>query len=239
MTIPQVIDVRAVHRVMHSARSDAPVGRAAAGRWCLCVLISETLCTDRDWWSLAQLIVGDRTGKRWVDCIQLREKTLGDRELLERAKRLVALCRAHGVGVIINDRPDIAVLAGADGVHLGQGDLPCAQVRQWLGDGFIVGVSTSCLDHAKQALDNGADYCGVGPMFPTASKHKDVIVGPAYLRQYLDWGKLPHLAIGGITADNASLLREAGARGVAVSRAICSADNPQQVANDLMTILTG
>jgi len=224
---------------MHSTRSHAQARRATIDRWRLCVLISESLCAGRDWWSLVQSIVGSPDGKRWVDCIQLREKMLSDRELLERAQRLVGLCRAHGVGVIINDRPDIAVLAGADGVHLGQDDLPCAQVRQWLGDEFIIGVSTSCLDHAKQALDDGADYCGVGPMFPTATKHKDIIVGPDYLRQYLAWGKLPHLAIGGITPDNVVSLRQAGARGIAASGAVCWAADPPQAANQLRAALKG
>ena len=238
MTKPQAIDFQIVHPVMHNTRSNAQARRVTVDRWRLCVLISETLCAGRDWWSLAQSIVGASTGKRWVDCIQLREKSLSDRELLERAQQLVALCRAHDVSFIMNDRPDIAALAGADGVHLGQDDLPCAQVRQWLGDDFIIGVSTSCLDHAKQALDDGADYCGVGPMFPTTTKHKETIVGLDYLRQYLAWEKLPHLAIGGITAENVVLLRQAGARGIAASGAICSATDPPQAANQLMAALT-
>ena len=224
---------------MQNTRSNPQERRAATGQWRLGVLISEGLCAGHDWWRLAQSIVGSQAGARRVDCIQLREKTLDDQELLTRAKRLVALCRVHGVSVIINDRPDIAVLAGADGVHLGQTDLPCAQARQWLGDEMVIGVSTSCLDHAKQALDDGADYCGVGPMFPTTTKHKETIVGPAYLRQYLAWGKLPHLAIGGITTDNIALLCKAGVQGVAVSRAVCSAVDPPQAANQLMAALVG
>ena len=198
-----------------------------AGRWRLCVLISECLCPGGDWWRVAQALVGaDQVA---VDCIQLREKTLSDRHLLHRAQRLVALCRPKGVSVIINDRPDIAVLAEADGVHLGQDDVSCQQARR-LVPAAVIGVSTSNLDQAKQALCQGADYCGVGPMFPTTTKQKQTIAGPAYLRQYMNWGRLPHLAIGGIMPDNVSQLRAAGVHAVAVSRAVCAAADPAAMA---------
>ena len=85
------------------------------------------------------------------------------------------------------------------------------------------------IDEAKQALEDGADYCGVGPMFSSGTKEKDVIVGPAYLREYLQWNRLPHLAIGGVTAGNVEILREAGVRGVAICGEICNADDPAAV----------
>jgi len=193
-----------------------------ARQWRLCVLISESLCPDGDWLKVAQAACDGG-----ADCIQLREKELDAGELLQRAKRLVALCQPLGVSVIINDRPDVALLSGADGVHLGQTDLPCDEARRLVGRQLLIGVSTSCIEEAQQAMRDGAGYCGVGPMFTTMTKHKPVIVGPTYLKQYLAWDKRPHLAIGGITPDNLPELISAGVRGVAVSSAVCSAADPK------------
>src|SRR5690606_33559530 len=117
----------------------------------------------------------------------------------------VARCRrtSGGVSVIVNDRPDIALLSGADGVHVGQGDLPCRDVRKLVGRQLMIGVSTARLDEVRAAVEHGADYVGVGPMFATTTKQKDVIVGPAYLRAVVTaFPRLPHLAIAGITPDN-------------------------------------
>jgi thiamine-phosphate pyrophosphorylase len=154
-------------------------------------------------------------------------------ELLRRARELVAVCHAAVACVVINDRPDVALLSGADGVHLGQTDLPCREVRKLVGGQLLIGVSTSRLDEAKQAQADGADYCGVGPMFNTTTKHKDVIVGPAYLHQYVEWNGLPHLAIGGISAGNVAELVQAGVQGIAVSSAVCAADDPRSAARVL------
>ena len=110
-------------------------------------------------------------------------------------------------------------------------------MRKIVGRQLIVGVSTSTLTEAEQALCDGADYCGVGPMFPTTTKHKDTIVGPNYLRQYLTWDKLPHLAIGGITPRNIDQLVELGVKGVAVSSAVCGADQPDQVIHRLREVM--
>ncbi len=203
-----------------------------AKQWRLCVLISESLCPGGDWWRVAQAAV-----EGGADCIQLREKSHDAGELLARARRLVEICRPRGVSVIVNDRPDVALLSGADGVHLGQTDLPCAEVRRLVGRQLIVGVSTSKLDEAKRAQRDGADYCGVGPMFNTSTKHKEIIVGPAYLREFVAWGKLPHQAIGGITAHNAEELVAAGGRGVAVSSAVCCADDPVAAVRRMLSVL--
>jgi thiamine-phosphate pyrophosphorylase len=197
------------------------LGSGAAKQWKLCVLISESLCPDRDWLRVAQAVV-----EGGADCIQLREKDLDAGELLNRTRELVAICRPKGVAVIVNDRPGVALLGNADGVHLGQTDLPCTEVRKLVGKQLLIGVSTSNLDQARQALAGGADYCGVGPMFPTTTKHKPVIVGPAYLKEYLAWGKLPHLAIGGINDGNINELVSARVKGVAVSSAVCSSGDP-------------
>jgi thiamine-phosphate pyrophosphorylase len=207
--------------------------RAMAGmggrQWRLAVLVSEALCPGGDW-----LAVATAAAEAGADCIQLREKSLEAGELLVRAKALVKVCRGRGVSVIVNDRPDVAMAAEADGVHVGQGDLPCAEVRKLVGRQLIVGVSTSTLAEAEQALRDGADYCGVGPMFPTTTKKKEVIVGAAYLREYVQWNKLPHVAIGGVTAGNVGQLVGAGAKGVAVSSAVCAAADPAQAVREIL-----
>jgi len=210
-------------------RLNAALGCTRARQWRVCVLVSEELCTRGDWFAVAEAVV-----EAGGDCIQLREKTLPAGELLDRAGRLVDLCQGQGVTTIINDRPDVAMLAGADGVHLGQTDLPCIEVRKLVGRQLIIGISTSRLGQAENALIDGADYCGVGPMFPTQTKQTPRIVGPEYLRQYVQWNKLPHLAIGGINPDNVGELVEAGARGIAVSSAVCSADDPGDVTRRLV-----
>jgi thiamine-phosphate pyrophosphorylase len=209
----------------------------AAGRpgrqWRLCVLVSAELCPQGDWLGVAGAALAGG-----ADALQLREKALDAGELLARARQLVSLCRRHGASLIVNDRPDVALLAGADGVHLGQTDLPCRAARQLVGRQLLLGVSTSTLAQARQAAADGADYCGVGPMFPTTTKHKDVIVGPAYLRAFVaNFPALPHLAIGGIHAGNLGALVAAGARGVAVSSAVCAAPDPQAAAAELLALL--
>ncbi len=197
-------------------------------QWRLCILLTRDLCKPHDWSHVL-----DECLAAGVDCIQIREKTLDAGPLLEHAKEVVARCRGKA-SVIINDRPDIALLSGADGVHLGQTDLPCTEVRKLTGRQLLIGVSTSTLDEAKRALQDGADYCGIGPMFPTTTKKKDHIAGPACLREYLAWDKLPHLAIGGINADNLPELIAVGVKGIAVSGAVCAAEDVREAATELM-----
>lgn len=204
-----------------------------AKQWKLCVLISESLCPEQDWMRVAEAVV-----KGGADCIQLREKELATAELLDRTRRLVALCRPKGVSVIVNDHPDVAMLGEADGVHLGQTDLPCKEVRKLVGTQLLIGVSTSNLEEAEQALADGADYCGVGPMFPTTTKHKPILAGPAYLKEYLDWNHLPHLAIGGINAGNIAELIAVGVHGVAVSSAVCKAKDPQATTQQIVDAIS-
>ncbi len=200
-------------------------------QWRLCVLLSENLCPGGDWLCVAQAIV-----TAGVDCIQLREKALDSGEFLQRAKVLVDLCHSHEVGLIVNDRPDVALACGADGVHLGQTDLPLGAVRQMVGPSMILGQSTSCMAEAQNALTEGADYCGLGPMFPTTTKHKKTIVGPTYLKQYLAQPRaLPHLAIGGITPENLPTLVQAGVQGIAVSSVVCQASDPGQMVQQLLS----
>lgn len=196
-------------------------------QWRLCVLITESLC-NRSWQKVARASI-----EAGAECLQLREKNIDDRDLLQRARELVQIAD-HRASVVINDRADIALLAGADGVHLGQGDLSPQRVREIAGTRLIIGVSTSSLRQAEHALAEGADYCGVGPMFPSTTKQKKTIVGPDSLREYLRWDRLPHLAIGGITVENINQLVEAGCRGIAVSAAVCQADDPAAVVSALL-----
>ncbi len=211
-------------------RLNLAFGSGRPAQWRLCVIITESLCNvgGHNWRDVARMAID-----AGADCMQLREKELDDRELLRRAEELRTICGTRAA-LIINDRPDIAMLCGADGVHLGQNDLPCARVREIVGRQMVVGVSTSTLNHAKEALLGGADYCGVGPMFSTTTKQIDVIAGPKYLREYLQWNRLPHLAIGGITPANIGQLVEAGCRGIAVSSAICAAPDPATFVRPLL-----
>ena len=213
------------------------LGGSRAKQWSLCVLVTESLCAHHDWIDVAQNAV--RGG---ADCIQLREPELGDRELLDRARVLVNEMKSFDehVSIIINDRPDIALLAGADGVHVGQDDLPVREIRRIAGDALFVGVSTGCIAQAEQARRNGADYCGVGPMFASTTKNKDHLAGPAYLREYVSRTAPlpPHLAIGGITPRNIDVVVAAGAKGVAASSCVCAAERPQHVCEQLVEVLT-
>lgn len=211
-------------------------GSGGARQWTLCVLVTEALC-KRPWMEVVREAI-----EGGADCIQLREKSLADGELLTRARMLVEVCRAggaRGVSVIINDRVDIALAAGADGVHLGQDDMPVRDARRIAGNKLLIGVSTTNIEEARRAQQDGAAYCGVGPMFATATKRKDVIVGPAYLREYLQHEPElpPYLAIGGIMPGNVGELVEAGVKGrggVAVSSCVCGADEPASVCAELV-----
>lgn len=211
-----------VYELEKSLRRMLP-GRAR--QWRLCVLITGSLCAGRPWEEVARGAIAGG-----ADAIQLREKGLADREFLARAERLVALARGLGAAVIVNDRTDVALMSGADGVHLGQGDLPVERVRALAGDRLIVGVSTSRIEEAREAVRAGADYVGLGPMYSSVTKAKDRIAEVGYLREALAdamVSRVPHLAIGGITAERARELASAGCRGIAVSSAVCGAEDPE------------
>ena len=165
-----------------------------------------------------------------VDVLQLREKDVPDAVFMAQAAELRELTDETGKILIINDRPDVAALVGADGVHLGQHDLPITEARKLLRPGAIVGKSTHSLPQALAAANEGADYIGVGPMFDTDTKDAGPIRGLELLKQIVGEVPLPIVAIGGIDADNVHLLVEAGATCVAVCSAICAAGNPKAAA---------
>jgi thiamine-phosphate pyrophosphorylase len=162
--------------------------------------------------------------------IQLREKGLPDRVVLERAREvriMTAQAKAH---FILNDRPDLARLAGADGVHLGQEDVAPRDARRVLGARAFLGVSTHERGQLDKAILDGAGYLGVGPVFPSDTKDFEHLAGLAFVRQAAEATTLPWFAIGGITEENLDAVLEAGARRVAVSSAVVRADRPRAAA---------
>jgi thiamine-phosphate pyrophosphorylase len=163
-----------------------------------------------------------------ADVVQLREKDASDSEIIQLGRALRRMTAEAGVLFILNDRPDLARLIEADGCHLGQDDLPQAAARDVLAPGQILGVSTHSVGQARQAVADGADYIGVGPVFPTATKGYDTGVGLDYVRQAAAAVACPLIAIGGITADRAVEVIQAGdpARtGMAVCSAILGAED--------------
>ena len=181
----------------------------------LYVLITQSHCAGRPWQQVAeQAIAGG------ADCLQLREKDLDAGDLLIRAREFVALCRKHNVISIINDRVDVALAANADGVHLGQTDLPARDARRILGRSGIVGVSTHCIEHARQAVLDGAHYIGVGPVFRSPTKPRDILPGLDYARQVAAEITIPAVAIAGINAQNIAQVMSTGLRAVAVTAAV-------------------
>jgi thiamine-phosphate pyrophosphorylase len=204
-------------------------GRFAGVR--LYVLVTESLCR-KPWVTAAEEAI--RGG---ADCLQLREKQLESGELLRRARQLSELCRAHGVLCIINDRPDIALLAGADGVHVGQEDLPAIEARKIVGPDKIVGVSTHSLAQARQAALDGADYLGVGPVFPSSTKPRDILPGLDYARAAAGQTHLPCVAIAGITQDNVGQVLATGVSAIAVTAAVMSQDDVAGAAAALKRVI--
>ncbi|MDP6445930.1 MAG: thiamine phosphate synthase [Pirellulaceae bacterium] len=168
-----------------------------------------------------------------ADAIQLRDKTASDRELLERALVAVRICRQTDTLCVINDRPDIAAVARADGVHVGQDEMPVSAARQIVGPNRLVGVSTHSIEQARRAVLDGADYLGCGPTFPSATKCFDAFPGVAFLAQVAGEIGLPAFAIGGIDENNIDAVVEAGITRAAVGNAVVGASDPATAARHL------
>jgi thiamine-phosphate pyrophosphorylase len=160
--------------------------------------------------------------------VQLREKEWPSGRLLPVAERLRARCRAAGVTFIVNDRIDLALALAADGVHLGQDDLPPRLARPVLRVGMLLGLSTHSVEQARAAQAAGADYVAVGAMFPTATKPDFELVGPDLVRKLRDEIRAPLVGIGGITPENVGDVIRAGAAGVSVISAVCAAADPER-----------
>ncbi|MBT9316132.1 thiamine phosphate synthase [Leptothoe spongobia] len=163
-----------------------------------------------------------------IDIVQYREKSADDEVRLELAGKMKSLCHQYNALFIVNDRVDIATAIDADGVHLGQHDLPMSAARQILGPLPIVGRSTTCPTEMKRAIDEGADYIGVGPVHATPTKPGKAAAGYEYVRYAVANAPMPWFAIGGIDLTNVAAVRAAGAPGIAVVRAVMQADDPTQ-----------
>lgn len=166
-----------------------------------------------------------------VDAVQLRDRSLPDRELLAVLERARAVTLRLGIPLVVNDRPDLAVLAGADAVHVGQHDLPVEAARRF---GLAVGLST----HSPEEIDRAeADYIGVGPVYATPTKEGRRPVGLELVRHAAAQARAPWFAIGGIDASNVADVVAAGARRVGVVRAIGDAADPESAARELAAAL--
>lgn len=169
-----------------------------------------------------------------VSCVQLREKGCSTREFMDEARLLKALLVGTGVPLFINDRLDVALAVGADGVHLGQNDLAIADARRLVGNRMIIGISAESVADAVRAEAEGADYIGASPVFTTPTKTDTAPpLGLDGLRAIRRAVRLPLVAIGGIDADNAAQVLRAGADGLAVVSAIVSAPCPRTAAAGL------
>lgn len=196
--------------------------------------------TDRHWLNNRTLTdVVRESLEGGVTMLQLREKTLAEPAFLAEAKELQALCREYHVPFIVNDNVDIALAMDADGVHVGQSDMEALDVRAKLGPGKIVGVSAQTVEQALLAEKHGADYLGVGALFPTGSKDDADDVSYDTLKAICQAVSIPVVAIGGISRDNVARLADSGICGVAVISAIYGAPDIRAAAQELKAATEG
>ena len=167
--------------------------------------------------------------------LQYRDKNADDTTRIANGRQLKQLCQRYGALFIMNDRADLALAVDADGVHLGQQDVPIAFARQLLGSQRIIGRSTTNPEEMSRALSEGADYIGVGPVYSTPTKPGKTAAGLDYVRYAAAHAPVPWFAIGGIDANNLREVLQAGARRVAIVRAIMEAENPTQAAQGIVS----
>lgn len=193
--------------------------------------------TDRAW-------TGERTLFEQVEaalkggatCVQLREKELDETAFLQEARDLCALCRRYGVPFIVNDNVDVAIACGADGIHVGQEDLAAGEVRRRVGDAMILGVSVHTVEEARRAVRDGADYLGLGAVFPTSTKADVNQMANGTLRAICSAVDVPIVAIGGINRGNLLKLSGSGVDGVALVSAIFSAEDIEDSCRELRAL---
>lgn len=175
-----------------------------------------------------------------VTVVQLREKDRSTREQLDHALRLKALLAPRGVPLIVNDRVDVALAANADGVHLGQDDMPPREARKLLGEGALIGLSVGDEAEARTADPELVDYVGIGPAFATGTKaDAGAAIGPEGVARLRRQVSLPGVAVGGIGQGNAAQLRITGIEGIAVVSAICASSDPKAAAEALRRAFMG
>jgi thiamine-phosphate pyrophosphorylase len=173
-----------------------------------------------------------------VGMVQLREKSLDDLSLLGVARRCASTCRRLGVPFIVNDRPDVALLANADGVHLGQDDLPAADVRRMMGSDTIVGLSTHSREQVDAARSSPVDYIGVGPVWATPTKPGRAAAGLELVRYAAARAAMPFFAIGGIDPSTAGDVIGAGAKSVSILRWIAQSEEPRSAAQAMLRAIS-
>ena len=190
--------------------------------------ITDFPCLERETLDLLAAVVAEG-----VDAVQVRAKPLNDRELLAFTRQVLSRLGDTGARVIVNDRLDIALAAGADGVHLGLDDLPVLDARRSAPPGFLIGGTCRSPEHAEQARADGADYVGVGPVYPSTTKQG--LPEPIGMDTLRETAKvLPAIAISGINAERVPEVMAAGAYGVAVAAAISRADRPGPAAREIV-----
>ena len=166
-----------------------------------------------------------------VTILQLREKELDEDSFTDEAIEVKAICRKYGVPLIINDNVDVALKSGADGVHVGIEDMPIDEIRRKAPDSFIIGATCKTVEQAQSAERLGADYMGVGAVFPSPTKKNAVRITREQLKEICSSVSIPAVAIGGITLENAGELKDGGMSGIAVVSAVFSADDIQKAAS--------
>lgn len=190
--------------------------------------------TDRAWTGKQTLYDQVEAAlKGGVTCVQLREKELDETAFLQEAKELCALCRRYGVPFLVNDNVEIAIACGADGIHVGQEDLAAGEVRRRVGENMILGVSVHTVEEACQAVRDGADYLGLGAVFPTSTKTDVEQMSNETLQAICDAVDVPIVAIGGINRGNILRLAGSGVDGVALVSAIFSAEDIEGACREL------
>ncbi|HEX2677487.1 MAG TPA: thiamine phosphate synthase [Polyangiales bacterium] len=184
--------------------------------------------------------VGEAILRGGCAILQLRAKRLDDEAFVALGSELAVLCRTHGVPLVVNDRVQLATRIGADGVHVGQTDLPIEEARTHLGSHVMISVSTHTPEQAVEAERRGADGIGFGPVFATRTKdNPDEVVGLHQLGLVCARASIPVIAIGGITAATAPEIRHAGAKLGAAISAVCGAADPEAAARELHSMLGG
>ncbi|WP_449620868.1 thiamine phosphate synthase [Robertmurraya sp. Marseille-Q9965] len=176
------------------------------------------------------LTIVEEAIKGGVTCVQLREKTNSGKLFFEKAVKLRELTSRYEVPLYINDRVDIALVVNADGIHVGQEDLPLSEIKRIVPPSMLVGVSAGTVEEALTAEKDGADYIGVGAVFPTKSKDNAKLLPVGELERIIDAVSIPVVAIGGIKLENISQIRDTGIAGVAVVSEIMKAENPSEAA---------
>jgi len=198
----------------------------------LYVVLDRTAAAGRD-----LEVILDATLAGGCRMIQLREKEWPSGRLLPLAERMRDRCRRAGATFIVNDRVDLALAVGADGVHLGQDDLPPRAARPLLRPGMVLGRSTHSVGQAREAQVEGADYIAVGSMFPTRTKPNFQLVGPELIRAIRPETRSPLVGIGGVTRENVAEVIRAGADGVAVISAVCGAPDPAAATREFLAAI--